>query len=294
MSFIQENLPFLLAGISVGGQYALIAIGYTMVYGILRLINFAHGDVFMVAGLVMVYATTALPLYISIPLVIILTVILGVAIEKVAYKPLRTAPRMSVMISAIGVSYLLQNLALYVTGGLAKIYPQIPFLSDNVTIWGASTKWVTIITPILTIILVIVLTQLINHTKIGMAMRAVSRDFETSQLMGIKINNVISMTFVIGTFLAAVGSLLYFTNYQSVVPTSGAMPGLKAFVAAVFGGIGSIPGAVIGAFIIGICENIIKGLGWTTFSDAFTFALLIVVLCVKPTGLFGEKVTDKV
>ena len=140
----------------------------------------------------------------------------------------------------------------------------------------------------------VVLTQLINHTKIGMAMRAVSRDFETSQLMGIKINNVISMTFIIGTFLAAVGSLLYFTNYQSVVPTSGAMPGLKAFVAAVFGGIGSIPGAVIGAFIIGICENIIKGLGWTTFSDAFTFALLIVVLCVKPTGLFGEKVTDKV
>ena len=198
------------------------------------------------------------------------------------------------MISAIGVSYLLQNLALYVTGGLAKVYPQIPGLSANVTIGGASTKWVTIITPILTIILVVILTQLINHTKIGMAMRAVSRDFETSQLMGIKINNVISMTFVIGTFLAAIGSLLYFTNYQSVVPTSGAMPGLKAFVAAVFGGIGSIPGAVIGAFIIGICENIIKGLGWTTFSDAFTFALLIVVLCVKPTGLFGEKVTDKV
>ena len=288
MSFIQENLPFLLAGISVGGQYALIAIGYTMVYGILRLINFAHGDVFMVAGLVMVYASTALPLYISIPLVIILTVILGVAIEKVAYKPLRTAPRMSLMISAIGVSYLLQNLALYVTGGLAKVYPQIPGLSANVSIGGASTKWVTIITPFLTIFLVVILTQLI------MAMRAVSRDFETSQLMGIKINNVISMTFIIGTFLAAVGSLLYFTNYQSVVPTSGAMPGLKAFVAAVFGGIGSIPGAVIGAFIIGICENIIKGLGWTTFSDAFTFALLIVVLCVKPTGLFGEKVTDKV
>ena len=294
MSFIQENLPFLLAGISVGGQYALIAIGYTMVYGILRLINFAHGDVFMVAGLVMVYATTALPLYISIPLVIILTVILGVAIEKVAYKPLRTAPRMSVMISAIGVSYLLQNLALYVTGGLAKVYPQIPGLSANVTIAGASTKWVTIITPILTIILVVILTQLINHTKIGMAMRAVSRDFETSQLMGIKINNVISMTFVIGTFLAAIGSLLYFTNYQSVVPTSGAMPGLKAFVAAVFGGIGSIPGAVIGAFIIGICENIIKGIGLTEFSDAFTFVLLIVILLVKPTGIFGEKSTDKV
>ena len=294
MSFIQENLPFLLAGISVGGQYALIAIGYTMVYGILRLINFAHGDVFMVAGLVMVYATTALPLYISIPLVIILTVILGVAIEKVAYKPLRTATRMSLMISAIGVSYLLQNLALYVTGGLAKVYPQIPGLSANVSIGGASTKWVTIITPFLTIFLVVVLTQLINHTKIGMAMRAASRDFETAQLMGIKINSVISFTFIIGSALAAVASFLYFSNYTTIAPASGAMPGLKAFVAAVFGGIGSIPGAVIGAFIIGICENLLKGMKLTAFSDAFTFALLIVILVVKPTGLFGEKLTEKV
>lgn len=294
MSFIQENLPFLLAGISVGGQYALIAIGYTMVYGILRLINFAHGDVFMVAGLVMVYASTALPLYISIPLVIILTVILGVAIEKVAYKPLRTAPRMSLMISAIGVSYLLQNLALYVTGGLAKVYPQIPGLSANVSIGGASTKWVTIITPFLTIFLVVVLTQLINHTKIGMAMRAVSRDFVTAELMGVKINRVISVTFVIGSFLAAIGSLLYFSNYTTVTPTIGAMPGLKAFVAAVFGGIGSIPGAMIGAFLIGICENLIKMLGLTEFSDAFTFALLIVILVFRPNGLFGEKTTEKV
>ena len=294
MRFIQENLPFLLAGISVGGQYALIAIGYTMVYGILRLINFAHGDVFMVAGLVMVYASTALPLYISIPLVIILTVILGVAIEKVAYKPLRTAPRMSLMISAIGVSYLLQNLALYVTGGLAKVYPQIPGLSANVSIGGASTKWVTIITPFLTIFLVVVLTQLINHTKIGMAMRAASRDFETAQLMGIKINNIISFTFVIGSFLAAVGSALYFTNYPSIVPLSGSLPGLRAFVAAVFGGIGSIPGAVVGAFLIGLSETVIKSSNWSVFSDAFTFALLIIILVVKPTGLFGEKSTDKV
>ena len=265
-----------------------------MVYGILRLIKFARGDVFMVAGLIMIYSTTSLPLAVAIPLVIVATVLLGVLIERVAYKPLRSAPRMSVMISAIGVSYLLQNLALYITGGLAKTYPDIPFLSDPVSIFGTSTKMVTIVTPILTVVLVIALTFLINHTKIGMAMRAVSKDFETSQLMGIKINNVISTTFIIGSFLAAVGSLLYFTNYQSVIPTSGAMPGLKAFVAAVFGGIGSIPGAVIGAFLIGICENIIKGLGWTTFSDAFTFALLIIVLCVKPTGLFGEKVTDKV
>ena len=287
-------LPYIISGISVGGQYALIAIGYTMVYGILRLINFAHGDVFMVAGLLMVYLAASLPLYLAIPLVIILTVLLGFTIERVAYRPLRTAPRMSVMISAIGVSYLLQNLALYITGGLNKNYQQIPWISDRITVLGMETSRVTIITPFLTIILVVLLVQLINHTKIGMAMRAVSKDFETSQLMGVRINSVISVTFAIGCFLAAVGSLLYFTNYTSVIPTSGAMPGLKAFVAAVFGGIGSIPGAVIGAFIIGICENIIKGLGWTTFSDAFTFVLLIVILLVKPTGIFGEKATDKV
>ena len=306
--FINVVLPYLLSGISVGGQYALIAIGYTMVYGILRLINFAHGDVFMVAGLMMVYLSASLPLYLAIPIMVILTVALGFLIEKVAYKPLRSAPSMSVMISAIGVSYLLQNLALYVTGGLNKNYPTIPWISDQVELLGATTKRVTLITPVLTIVLVIALVALINHTKVGMAMRAVSKDFETSQLMGIKINNVISVTFIIGSFLAAMGSMLYFSNYPGVVPTSGAMPGLKAFVAAVFGGIGSIPGAVIGAFIIGIFESLIKGLDiilttfhiiqspleLSTFSDAFTFALLIVILVFKPTGLFGEKATDKV
>ena len=285
-----------------------------MVYGILRLINLAHGDVFMVSGILMVYLTaTGLPLYVVIPIVLLATVFIGFAIERIAYKPLRTAPRMSIMISAIGVSYFLQNLVLYITGGLSKIYPAIPFISQSVTLtlFGVTlptTKVATLITPPLTILLVIGLVLLINHTKIGMAMRAVSKDFETSQLMGIKINRVISATFVIGSFLAAIGSMLYFTNYPSVVATSGSMPGLKAFVAAVFGGIGSIPGAVIGAFIIGICENIIKGLdlilfkagithkmlGLTTFSDAFTFVLLIVILIIKPTGLFGEKTTDKV
>jgi len=290
-----QIIPYIVNGVSVGGQYALIAIGYTLVYGILRLINFAHGDVFMVAGLVMVYTTATLPLYISIPLVLIATVVLGFAIERVAYKPLRTAPRMSVMISAIGVSYLIQNLAFYITGGVPQpVTRPIPWISENINLFGGSTKMVTLVTPVLTIALVFVLVYLINHTKIGMAMRAAAKDFETAQLMGIKINSVISMTFVIGSFLAAVGSILYFTNYPSVAITSGGMPGLKAFVAAVFGGIGSIPGAVVGAFIIGLCEEIIKGLGYTTFSDAFTFALLIVVLCVKPTGLFGEKVTDKV
>ena len=292
---MQELLPYLINGISIGGQYALIAIGYTLVYGILRLINFAHGDVFMVAGLIMVYASASMPMYLSLPLVIVATVALGFMIERVAYKPLRTAPRMSLMISAIGVSYLIQNLAFYITGGVPQpVNNPIPWISENVSILGTSTKRVTLVTPVLTILLVIVLVYLINHTKIGMAMRAAAKDFETAQLMGIKINAVISMTFVIGSFLAAIGAMLYFTNYPSVAIGSGGMPGLKAFVAAVFGGIGSIPGAVVGAFIIGLCEEVIKGLGYTTFSDAFTFALLIVVLCVKPTGLFGEKVTDKV
>lgn len=292
--FIGANLPYLLGGISVGGQYALIAVGYTMVYGILRLINFAHGDIFTAAGFFMVYMSAALPLYVSLPLTVILTVLVGFLVERAAYKPLRDAPRMSVMISAIGVSYLMQNLMWYITGGLAKQYPAVPFISRTVTIYTATTKMVTLITPVLTFLLVLALVQVIHHTKIGMAMRAVSKDFETSKLMGIRIDRVISFTFIIGSFLAAVGSILYFSNYTAVTPVVGAMPGLKAFVAAVFGGIGSIPGAVIGAFIIGICENIIKAVGLTTFSDAFTFALLILILLFKPTGLFGEDVNEKV
>ena len=301
MEFFVSTLLF---GISVGGQYALIAIGYTMVYGILRLINFAHGDVFMVAGLLGIYLSSFLSAYlppaavipVSLLLVLALTVALGFCIERAAYKPLRSAPRMSVMISAIGVSYLLQNSATYITGGQPMTYPSIPFLSDTISLAGTSIKWVVILTPVLVAALVLVLTQLINHTKVGMAMRAVAKDFETSQLMGIKINSVISVTFVIGSALAAVGSMLYFT-YPTVAITSGGMPGLKAFVAAVFGGIGSIPGAVIGAFLIGICENFVKIMpfdGATTFVDAFTFALLIIILVFKPTGLFGEKATDKV
>ena len=250
---MQALIPYIINGISAGGQYALIAIGYTLVYGILRLINFAHGDVFMVAGLVMVYATTSMPLYLSIPLVLIVTVVLGFTIERVAYKPLRSAPRMSVMISAIGVSYLIQNLAFYLTGGLAQpVTKPIPWISDMITIFGASTKRVTVVTPVLTLLLVVVLVYLIKKTKIGMGMRAAAKDFETAQLMGVKINSVISFTFVVGSFLAAVGAILYFTNYPSVGITSGSLPGLRGFVAAVFGGIGSIPGAVVGAFSIGL------------------------------------------
>ena len=276
---MQGLLPYVINGISAGGQYALIAIGYTLVYGILRLINFAHGDVFMVAGLIMVYASASLPMVLAIPLVLILTALLGFVIERAAYKPLRSAPRMSLMVSAIGVSYLIQNLAFYLTGGLPQpVTNPIPWVSDMITVFGAQTKRVTLVTPVLTILLVLVLVWLTKKTKIGMAMRAASKDFETAQLMGIKINSVISFTFVIGSFLAAVGALLYFTNYPNVAITSG----------------GSIPGAVVGAFIIGLCEELIKGIGYSTFSDAFTFVILIVVLCVKPTGLFGEKATDKV
>jgi branched-chain amino acid transport system permease protein len=234
--------------------------------------------------------------------------LLAFCIERVAYLPLRTAPRMSIMVSAIGVSYLLQNAALYITGGLPQVYPNISWLSTSITFLGVTIKRVTIITPFLVVALVFALVMLINHTKVGMATRAVAKDFETSRLMGIKIDSVISMTFAIGSFLAAIGSMLYFSNFPMVTPVVGAMPGLKAFVAAVFGGIGSIPGAVLGGVLIGVSESIIKGLDTilitygiiktpmelTTFSDAFTFVLLIIILVFKPTGLFGEKATDKV
>ena len=287
-------LQHCLTGISLGGAYALIAIGYTMVYGILRLINFAHGDIFMMAGYFMIFAMASIPWPIAIPLVILGAVVLGVVIERAAYKPLRTAPRMSIMISAIGVSYLLQNLATYLFTAIPKGYPEIPFLKRIFKIGDLSASLVTFITPVLTIVLVLLLMALINHTKVGMAMRAVSKDFETSRLMGIKINTIISITFVIGSALAAVGSILYFTDRMSVTPFSGTLPGLKCFVAAVFGGIGSIPGAVVGGFVIGICETLLVAMGYSTFSDAFTFLLLIVMLLFRPTGLFGEKSTDKV
>ena len=284
----------LLTGISLGGAYALIAIGYTMVYGILRLINFAHGDIFMISGYFMIFAMASFPWFIAIPAALIGTVILGVVIEKAAYKPLRSAPRMSIMISAIGVSYLLENLATYLFTAIPKAYPEIPFLKKILTFGGITTSLVTLLTPVLTVVLVVLLMQLINHTKIGMAMRAVSKDTEASRLMGIKVDNTISMTFIIGCLLAGIGAILYFTDRMTVYPYSGSLPGLKCFVAAVLGGIGSIPGAVIGGFIIGICETFLVAFGYSTFSDAFTFLLLIIILLVRPTGLFGEAATDKV
>ena len=289
-TFLQQCLT----GISLGGAYALIAIGYTLVYGILRLINLAHGDIFMMAGYFMIFAMASLPWFIAIPVTLIVTVVLGVTIERVAYRPLRSSPRMSVMISAIGVSYLLQNLATYLFTALPKGYPEIPFLKKIYQIGGLSASFVTFLTPVLTLVLVYLLILLINHTKIGMAMRAVSKDYETASLMGIKINKTISFTFAVGSLLAGIGSILYFTDRMTVFPFSGALPGLKCFVAAVFGGIGSIPGAVIGGFILGLGETALVAMGQSTFSDAFTFILLIVMLLIRPTGLFGEKTTDKV
>lgn len=289
--------PYIVRGIALGGQFALIAIGYTMVYGILRLINFAHGDLFMVSGMLLIYFVATFPVFpiwLSILVIVVLTVILGVLIEKVAYKPLRKAPRMSVMISAIGVSYLIQNLVTYVTGGNAKFMPDIPLISERVTFLGVTDKLVTFITPIVAIALMVALVLFVNKTKTGIAMRAVSKDFETSQLMGVKINRTISVTFAIGSALAAIGAVLYFTKNPGIKPISGSLPGLKAFIAAVVGGIGSIPGAVVGAFIIGFVENMAVYAGLSTYKDVITFALLIIILVFKPTGIFGEKLQEKV
>jgi branched-chain amino acid transport system permease protein len=287
-------LQHCLTGISLGGAYALIAIGYTLVYGILRLINFAHGDIFMMAGYFMIFSLASMPWPIAIIVTLLVTTLMGVGIERIAYKPLRSSPRMSIMISAISVSYLLQNLATYLFTAIPRGYPEIPFLKRIFQIGELSASFVTLLTPIITIVLVIILMILVNKTKTGMAMRAVSKDFETAKLMGININGVISITFAIGSFLAAVGSILYFTDRMSVTPFSGTLPGLKCFVAAVFGGIGNIPGAVIGGFFIGIVETLLVALGYSTFSDAFTFLLLIIMLLVRPTGLFGEKTVEKV
>ena len=287
-------LQQLLNGLSIGGAYALIAIGYTMVYGILRMINFAHGDVFMMAGYFAIYSMAVFPWYISIPLVIVGTIALGVIIERMAYKPLRSAPRMSVMISAIGVSYLLENLANYLFTAMPQSYPQIDMLKHVYTFGDITVSRVTLIAPILTVIMTIGLILLVNHSKLGMAMRACSKDQDTARIMGIKVDKIITMTFVVGCGLAAVGSILYFTDRNTVQPYSGSLPGLKCFVAAVLGGIGSIPGAMVGGFIVGICQIVITAAGYSVFSDAFTFVLLIIILLVKPTGIFGERATDKV
>ena len=290
-------LSYLISGISLGSVYALIALGYTMVYGIAKMLNFAHGDVIMIGGFVVFTAISSSATSPAIAIIcgIVVCTLLGVVIEKIAYKPLRNATPLAVLITAIGVSYLLQNIALLVFGSASKNFPDI---FKNMPDWhvteGLTVSGVTIITIVVTVIIMIGLTLFIQFTKPGTAMQAVSEDRGAAQLMGVSVNSTISLTFAIGSALAAVASVLLCSAYPLLNPYTGAMPGIKAFVAAVFGGIGSIPGAVIGAFLIGICENIIKGMELTVFSNAFTFVLLIIILMVKPTGLFGEKNIDKV
>lgn len=285
-------------GISLGSLYALVAIGYTMVYGTLRLINFAHGDVFMMTTYFAFYcvSTFLLPWYVSVILAILLTGALGMLLEKWAYRPLRDAPKISIMISAIGASFLLQNLAIVLFGGRPKAFPTVKLLTDSIQLGSVSIQKLTFVIPIVTIAFLFGLLYLINHTKTGMAMRAVAKDYETAGIMGINVNLTIAQTFAIGSMLAAVGAIMWGLKFPQIFPLMGVMPGLKAFIAAVIGGIGNIKGAVIGGFILGIGEIMIVGFfpNLSGYRDAFAFIFLIVILLFKPTGIMGEKIAEKV
>ncbi|HSH36573.1 branched-chain amino acid ABC transporter permease [Schnuerera sp.] len=291
-------LQHLTNGISLGSLYALIAIGYTMVYGILRLINFAHGDIFMLGAYITYYGIlfTSIPWWLVFIFASVFTGFIGLLLEKIAYRPLRESPRITILISAIGASFFLQNFGIVVFGGRPKAFPVPNIFNKVIRLGGVSVSVVTFIIPIVTIILLLGLTYFITKTKTGMAMRALSKDYETASLMGIDINKIISITFFIGSFLAAVGGVMWGTRYPQLMPLMGAMPGLKCFIAAVIGGIGNITGAVIGGFILGLGEIMIIALlpNLTGYRDAFAFVLLIVILLVKPTGLMGEKITEKV
>jgi len=295
---IQEFMQHLVNGTSLGSLYALIAIGYTMVYGILRLINFAHGDIFMLGAYITYYGITYTPIpwWLVFILSAAITGVFGLVLEKLAYKPLRSAPRITIMISAIGASFLLQNLGVLVFGGRPKAFPIPDVLSKTLVVGGVSVAIVSVVIPIITIFLLMGLTFIIQKTKTGMAMRALSKDYEAASLMGIDINRVISFTFFIGSFLAAVGGILWGTKYPQLMPLMGVMPGLKCFIAAVIGGIGNITGAVVGGFILGLGEIMLIAFlpTLTGYRDAFSFILLIVILLIKPTGLMGEKMTEKV
>ena len=286
----------LISGLNLGSIYALIALGYSMVYGIAKMLNFAHGDVIMVgayAGIVAVL-NLGLPPVLAILFGVVICSILGMVIERLAYKPLREAPSLSVLITAIGVSYLLQNLALIIFGSEQKAYPVFGTNLKGFTIAGVKVDGITILTLVVTAIIMIGLTFFINKTKIGKAMRAVSEDKGAAQLMGINTDRTITITFAIGSALAAIASAFYGANYVFILPTTGSMPGIKAFTAAVLGGIGSIPGAMLGGIVLGIIEQFAKQYISTVWSNAIVFGVLIIVLLVKPTGLLGKKVTEKV
>ncbi len=294
MSFIN----YLINGISLGSVYAIIALGYTMVYGIAKMLNFAHGDVIMIGSYIIfsIVSMANLPVWLGIIVSVILCTILGITIEAVAYRPLRAATSaLAVLITAIGVSYFLQNIALLVFGANTKAFSsvvKIPALSladGQINITGE-----TIVTIISCIVIMIVLVNFINKTKAGQAMLAVSEDKGAALLMGINVNRTISLTFAIGSGLAAIAGMLLCSAYPSLTPYTGAMPGIKAFVAAVFGGIGSIPGAFIGGLILGVIEILSKAYISSQLSDAIVFMVLIIVLLVKPTGLLGKKIQEKV
>ncbi len=284
----------LLNGIHVGSIYALVALGYSMVYGIVKLINFAHGDIIMVGAYVswFVISSLNLPIWLAIIAAVLFCMLLGVTIEKVAYKPLRGSARISLLITAIGVSLLLENVAQLIFTSTPKTYPN--FLQGGVMWRGRQISWTTIVTIAISIVLMIALTFLVTKTKMGKAMRAVSEDTDAARLMGINVDNTISFTFAVGSALAAVAAILYCCSYPQVSPTMGSVLGLKAFVAAVLGGIGSIPGAVIGGFTIGIAESLTKGFISSSLADAIVFGILIITLLIKPTGIVGKNVAEKV
>lgn len=284
-------------GLSLGSVYAIIALGYTMVYGIAKMLNFAHGDVIMVGAYVCFCAMSylGLPPLVGVLLAIVACTVLGIVVEKLAYKPLRNAPSLDVLITAIGVSYFLENAALLIWKSDPKTFPNIVDLPSVVLFDGQLTiSAVTIVTILCCVVIAVGLTTFVNNTRMGKAMRACSEDRGAATLMGINVNSTISLTFAIGSGLAAIAGVLMCSAYPTLVPTTGLMPGLKAFVAAVVGGIGSIPGAFIGGIVLGIIEIFAKAYIGTQLADAVVFAVLIVVLLIKPSGILGKTIREKV
>ena len=292
---MDKLIQTLISGLSLGSIYALIALGYTMVYGIAKMLNFAHGDIIMVGAYAVISAvfTMGLPPFIAILISIALCALLGIVIEFLAYRPLRQAQPLAVLITAIGVSYLLQNLALLIYGSEQKAFPTIVAL-PTVHIGGVYIDGITLATLVVTAVIMVALSLFINKTRMGKAMRAVSEDKEAAELMGISVNRTITVTFAIGSALAGVAAIFYGAAYTYIRPTTGAMPGIKAFTAAVFGGIGSIPGAMLGGILLGVIEQLSKTYISTLWADAIVFGVLVVVLVVKPTGLLGKKISEKV
>jgi len=292
-----QFLSYLCNGISLGSVYAIIALGYTMVYGIAKMLNFAHGDVIMIGAYIAFCAMQywSFPPVISVIAAMVVCTVLGVTIERLAYKPLRQATSLAVLITAIGMSYLLQNIALLVWGANPKSFPSVVNLGTLSLMGGQLIiSGTAVVTIIACVIIMIVLTLFINKTKMGKAMRVVSQDRGAAELMGINVNSTISITFAIGSALAAIAGVLLCSAYPTLQPTTGSMPGIKAFTAAVFGGIGSIPGAMVGGILLGVIEILGKAYVSTELGDAFVFAVLIVVLLVKPSGLLGKVVHEKV